>query len=96
MVYFLSSEQAVYQPLFLHVAASRPCTSPESSSLCRNILIFPRGNREVSGNTISLYLNVADNETAPMGWSRTAKFTLSIVDQKEPEKSAAKGMTAHV
>jgi len=31
-----------------------------------------------------------------LGWSRTAKFTLSIVDQKDPEKSAAKGMTAHV
>lgn len=58
---------------------------------CRNILIFPRGNREVTNSTISLYLNVADNEAAPGGWSRTAKFTLSVVDQRDPEKSASKG-----
>ena len=58
---------------------------------CRNILIFPRGNREVTNSTISLYLNVADNENAPMGWSRTAKFTLSVVDQRDPDKSASKG-----
>ena len=58
---------------------------------CRNILIFPRGNREVTNSTISLYLNVADNESAPVGWSRTAKFTLSVVDQRDPDKSASKG-----
>lgn len=59
--------------------------------MCRNILLFPNGNREVSGNSISLYLNVADHESAPPGWSRTAKFTLSVIDQKEPERSATKG-----
>ena len=68
-----------------------PRNSSGALRFCRNILIFPRGNREVTGSTISLYLNVADNETAPVGWSRTAKFTLSVVDQKDPEKSAAKG-----
>ena len=65
--------------------------SPVSCFACRNILIFPKGNREVTGNIMSLYLNVADNETAPPGWSRTAKFTLSVVDQKDPERSATKG-----
>ena len=59
---------------------------------CRNILIFPKGNREVTNSTISLYLNVADNDSAPPGWSRTAKFTLSVVDQRDPDKSASKGI----
>ena len=45
----------------------------------------------MTGTTISLYLNVADNEIAPPGWSRTAKFTLSVVDQKDPDQSASKG-----
>ena len=53
--------------------------------------MFPRGNRDGNGAQISLYLNVADHESAPLGWSRTAKFTLSVVDQKEPERSATKG-----
>ena len=53
--------------------------------------MFPRGNRDGNGAQISLYLNVADYESAPLGWSRTAKFTLSVVDQKEPERSATKG-----
>ena len=74
--------------MWLHPVPRGSCGEPRS---CRNILIFPRGNREVTGNTMSLYLNVADNETAPPGWSRTAKFTLSVVDQKDPEKSASKG-----
>ena len=53
--------------------------------------MFPRGNRDGNGAQISLYLNVADHESAPLGWSRTAKFTLSVVDQKEPDRSATKG-----
>ena len=53
--------------------------------------MFPRGNRDGNGAQISLYLNVADHESAPLGWSRTAKFTLSVADQREPERSATKG-----
>lgn len=73
------------------VLSPPPCSSSGGLASRRNILIFPRGNREVTGTTISLYLNVADNETAPVGWSRTAKFTLSVVDQRDPDKSASKG-----
>ena len=59
----------------------------------RNILLFPRGNREVNGKAVSLYLNVADHESAPLGWSRHAKFNLSVTDHKDPDKSMNKGTT---
>lgn len=56
--------------------------------------MFPRGNRDVLNSNVSLYLNVADAETAPPGWSRRAKFKLSIINQLDPQHSLIRGEAA--
>lgn len=61
---------------------------------CRDILLFPRGNREVRNQGLSLYLNVSDAELAPPGWLRKAQFRLTVVNQANPEASVWKGACA--
>ena len=54
--------------------------------------MFPRGNREGQNTAMSLYLNAADAEAAPVGWNRRASFKLTIVNHLNPEQSIAKGL----
>ena len=61
------------------------------AAACRDILLFPRGNREVRGQGLSLYLNVSDAELAPPGWLRKAQFRLTVVNLANPEQSVHKG-----
>lgn len=54
--------------------------------------MFPRGNREGQNTAMSLYLNAADAEAAPVGWNRRASFKLTVVNHLNPEQSIAKGL----
>ncbi|KAM3252684.1 hypothetical protein P3L10_006754 [Capsicum annuum] len=44
----------------------------------RRILIFPSGNNV---DDLSMYLDSADSDTLPYGWTRYAQISLSVVDQ---------------
>ncbi|XP_030457820.2 MATH domain and coiled-coil domain-containing protein At3g58410-like [Syzygium oleosum] len=52
------------------------------------ILIFPKGNNT---EHLSIYLDVADSERLPSGWSRNAHFKLILVDQNNYGNSRIKG-----
>ncbi|XP_024159747.1 uncharacterized protein LOC112167024 isoform X2 [Rosa chinensis] len=56
------------------------------------ILIYPRGNNT---NHLSVYLEVPDSSELPYGWSRYARFSLTMVNQVDHSKSFTKG-TVHV
>ncbi|KAI6673922.1 hypothetical protein NL676_001828 [Syzygium grande] len=56
------------------------------------ILVFPKGNNT---DHLSLYLDVPDCATLPNGWTRKAKFSLSVIDQINNGRSIRKG-TQHV
>ncbi|KAM5585442.1 hypothetical protein ABKV19_004703 [Rosa sericea] len=56
------------------------------------ILIYPRGNNT---NHLSVYLEVPDSSELPHGWSRYARFSLTMVNQVDHSKSFTKG-TVHV
>ncbi|KAI3856937.1 hypothetical protein MKX03_012345, partial [Papaver bracteatum] len=43
------------------------------------VLMFPKGNNNV--DYLSMYLAVADLDDLPLGWSRSAQFSLSVVNQ---------------
>nr|GMN19061.1 hypothetical protein TIFTF001_039712 [Ficus carica] len=43
------------------------------------ILIFPKGNKKSDG--LSIYLDAADSATLPSGWSRHARFSISVISQ---------------
>ncbi|XP_024032663.1 ubiquitin carboxyl-terminal hydrolase 12-like, partial [Morus notabilis] len=51
------------------------------------ILIFPKGNNV---DHLSMYLDVADSETLPYGWSRDAQFSLSVINQIHSEGTVEK------
>lgn len=51
------------------------------------LLIFPKGN---GTQHVSLYLDVADSDTLPYCWSRSASFTLSVLNHLDPELSHRK------
>ncbi|GJN17517.1 hypothetical protein PR202_gb04593 [Eleusine coracana subsp. coracana] len=42
------------------------------------VLVFPRGN---NADNLSMYLDVADANMLPPGWSRYAQFSLAVVNQ---------------
>ncbi|KAF3646209.1 Ubiquitin carboxyl-terminal hydrolase 12 [Capsicum annuum] len=42
------------------------------------ILIFPKGN---NADHLSMYLDVADSQSLPYGWSRYAHFSLAVLNQ---------------
>ncbi|XP_078435308.1 ubiquitin C-terminal hydrolase 13-like isoform X2 [Wolffia australiana] len=42
------------------------------------ILIFPKGNNV---DHLSMYLDVADSQNLPYGWSRHAQFSLAVINQ---------------
>lgn len=43
---------------------------------------------------LSLYLDVADSNQLPNGWTRYAHFNLAVVNQYEPKMSVRKGAAA--
>ncbi|GMI92284.1 ubiquitin-specific protease 13 [Hibiscus trionum] len=51
------------------------------------ILIFPKGNYK---DHLSLYLDVADSESLPYGWSRYAQFSLTVINQTNNNYSIRK------
>ncbi|XP_006300210.2 MATH domain and coiled-coil domain-containing protein At2g05410 [Capsella rubella] len=53
---------------------------------------YPKGNK--SANHLSLYLDVSDNESLPIGWRRHAKFSLTIVN-KFPENFSQRKECQH-
>ena len=61
------------------------------SSLCRRILVFPRGNRAGSA-VMSAYLDCGESQTQPINWTRRASFKLSMMNQRDHTKTICKGM----
>ncbi|KAF8006895.1 hypothetical protein BT93_K1019 [Corymbia citriodora subsp. variegata] len=55
------------------------------------ILVFPKGN---AADHLSLFLDVPDSATLPDGWTRKAKFSLSVIDQMDNLLSVRK-VTQH-
>ncbi|CAA7025665.1 unnamed protein product [Microthlaspi erraticum] len=51
------------------------------------LMAFPKGNRV---NYLSLYLEVADFESLPCGWTRHAEFDCTVVNQTKERFSQAK------
>ncbi|CAO2840942.1 unnamed protein product [Amaranthus hypochondriacus] len=51
------------------------------------ILIFPKGNNV---DYLSMYLDVADAQTLPYGWSRYAQFSVAVVNQIHSKYSVRK------
>ena len=49
--------------------------------------IYPKGDYTGKGTHVSLYLYVADSDTLPSCWSRSASFTLSVLNRHDPEQS---------
>ena len=49
--------------------------------------IYPKGDYTGKGTHVSLYLYVADSDTLPSCWSRSASFTLSVLNRHGPEQS---------
>jgi hypothetical protein len=82
----------------MHGGLAAPLTLPRSCSCacvhtwlaCRRLLVFPRGN---AGNAAHLaaYLDAPDASSIPQHMFPTAKFTLTLVNQKDPSKSFSKG-----
>lgn len=56
--------------------------------LCRRVLVFPTGNNV---NHLSMYLDVADAKSLPTGWSRSAQFSLAVINQLDSKHSVRKG-----
>ncbi|KAL2536026.1 MATH domain and coiled-coil domain-containing protein-like [Forsythia ovata] len=55
---------------------------------CRwRLLTFPKGN---GVEYLSVYLDVADKDSLPDGWSRTAKFTINLINQMNSTMSVKK------
>lgn len=51
------------------------------------ILMFPKGN---SVDHLSMYLDVADSNNLPVGWSKNAQFSLSVINQVDPKHTIKK------
>ena len=56
------------------------------------LLCFPKGN---SCECLSVYMDVADNERLPSGWSRYAWFQLTVINSQFPERHSAKEAQHH-
>ncbi|ONM37528.1 Ubiquitin carboxyl-terminal hydrolase 13 [Zea mays] len=54
------------------------------------VLVFPRGNNV---DYLSMYLDVADSNLMPPGWSRNAQFSLAVVNQLDSKASLRKEAT---
>lgn len=60
---------------------------------CRRVLVFPRGN---NAEFLSMYLDVADSNLLPPGWSRHAQFSLAVVNQLDSKASLRKGISCYL
>ncbi|XP_022872252.1 MATH domain and coiled-coil domain-containing protein At3g58360-like isoform X2 [Olea europaea var. sylvestris] len=51
------------------------------------LLLFPKGNKV---EYLSLYLDVPDAHSLPYGWSRTAKYSIALINQIDSKKTVKK------
>ena len=51
------------------------------------LLIYPQGHSTGKGTHVSLFLHAADSDTLPSCWSRSASFTLSVLNRHGPQYS---------
>nr|XP_011461079.1 PREDICTED: uncharacterized protein LOC105350540 [Fragaria vesca subsp. vesca] len=51
------------------------------------ILVYPKGNKE---DYLSVYLDIPSTRAFPLGWSKYAKFSLTLVNQLQRSKSITK------
>ncbi|XP_010036558.2 MATH domain and coiled-coil domain-containing protein At3g58250-like [Eucalyptus grandis] len=78
---------------FSEQEATRLYSEAFTVSGCKwRILVFPKGN---DTDHLSLYIDVPDPVALPNGWTRKAKFHLSVIDQTNNGRSVRKG-TEHV
>ncbi|KAK4784483.1 hypothetical protein SAY86_018851 [Trapa natans] len=54
------------------------------------ILIFPKGN---NSDHFSIYLDVPDSATLPIGWYREVSITFTVINQNNQTQSTKKGMS---
>ncbi|KQK09967.1 ubiquitin carboxyl-terminal hydrolase 13 isoform X2 [Brachypodium distachyon] len=54
------------------------------------VLVFPKGN---NAEGLSMYLDVADANLLPPGWSRSAQFSLAVINQLDSKQSLRKEAT---
>jgi len=73
-------QQKLYSPVF------------QSGQYNWRILLFPGGNNV---HQLSVYLDVADSNTLPQGWSRQAHFTLTVHNQTDQSRSVVKDADHH-
>ncbi|XP_022872265.1 ubiquitin carboxyl-terminal hydrolase 12-like [Olea europaea var. sylvestris] len=56
---------------------------------CRwRLLLYPKGN---GVEYLSVYLDVPDSHSLPYRWIRAAKFSISLINQKDSKKTIKKG-----
>jgi hypothetical protein len=94
-----SCSRSALQPIH---SLALPCTctllrtrvpSPLHPPTRRNLLMFPQGNKSANGAggpAMSLYLAVPDMDDLPMGWTHSAHFKLTLLNQLNPEESMSK------
>ncbi|XP_039166386.1 MATH domain and coiled-coil domain-containing protein At2g01790-like [Eucalyptus grandis] len=70
---------------FTRLTAQKLYSNAFTVSGCKwRVLVFPKGNNT---HHLSLYLDVPDAATLPNGWTRHAKFSLSVIDQIDNARS---------
>ncbi|CAI9781371.1 unnamed protein product [Fraxinus pennsylvanica] len=52
------------------------------------LLMFPKGNGVE-------YLGVPDSDSLPEGWTRTAKYSIELINQMDRTKTITKGSCVH-
>ena len=62
-----------------------------SVSRYRNVWLYPRGNKNARGQSLSLYLELSDCNQAPSSWMQAAGFRLTVVNHKGPALSVSGG-----
>eukprot|EP01113_Clastostelium_recurvatum_P049984 TRINITY_DN935_c0_g1_i1.p1 TRINITY_DN935_c0_g1~~TRINITY_DN935_c0_g1_i1.p1 ORF type:complete len:1154 (-),score=430.34 TRINITY_DN935_c0_g1_i1:57-3518(-) len=55
-----------------------------------NILMFPNGN---DVDQLSLYLNVPEAKTLPIGWSRNCQFSMEVISATDPKQNQRREAT---
>ena len=63
------------------------------SQLNRRLLLYPHGNKKRNGDgCISLYLQIAETETLPLGWQINVNFKLFVFDQIQDKYLTIEGV----
>ncbi|XP_039158756.1 MATH domain and coiled-coil domain-containing protein At2g01790 [Eucalyptus grandis] len=82
------SDKVMKEAYFTEQDATKLYSEAFTVSGCEwRILVFPKGN---APDHLSLYLDVPDSATLPNGWTRKAKFSLSVIDQANNGRSVRK------